>query len=601
MAEGSLILIVGALLVAAVGASLLAGRVRVPGLVLFLGLGMAVGSDGTGWIEFGQSTEDYELARTVGVVALLLILFEGGLTAGFEEIRPVLRSALSLAFVGTLATAAIAGLVATWLFGFSMLEGLLLGSILAATDGAAVFAVLRESTLRRKLARTLEGEAGLNDPVAVLLVLGFISWIKQPDYGIADMVLLFAGQLAVGLAVGLGIGWLAVQALRRTRLASAGLYPVASLAVATLVYGAADSLHGSGFLAVYLAGLVLGSSTIPAKRTITTFHAGMGWLAQVVMFLTLGLLVFPSRLADFAGEGTVLAVLIALAARPIAVGIATALSRYTMRERLVLGWAGLRGAVPVVLATFPVIEGVPDSGEFFNLVFFAVLLSTLVQGSTFEPLARALGVTTTEAALPQPFADLGAVRRLGAEVIEYPVGFDDAIAGRRVREIGLPRDALLNIIVRGQQAILPRGSTRIEGGDRLHILVRQEAAVELRSLLERWRDGPIGRRPRPRAPLRAASAPFTMGPWDVSDGDPAHPETVGGVAVADHLRTRRDGKPGALVVLEDGRYAFTGEVVATGNRTWVQEGARRGLRLASSDSERAWWREVIGALAAPED
>jgi cell volume regulation protein A len=601
MDAGTLILIVGALLVGAVAASLLAGRVRVPGLVVFLGLGMAIGSDGTGWIDFGEQIEDYELARTVGVVALLLILFEGGLTAGFEEIRPVLRPALSLAFVGTIATAAIAGLVATWLFEFSMLEGLLLGSILAATDGAAVFAVLRESTLRRKLARTLEGEAGLNDPVAVLLVLGFIAWIQQPDYGIGDMARLFAVQLTVGLAAGLGIGALSVQGLRRTRLASAGLYPVASMAVAALAFGVADSLHGSGFLAVYLAGLVLGSSQIPAKRTITTFHAGMGWLAQVVMFLTLGLLVFPSELARYAGEGAILAVLVAVAARPIAVGIATAVSRYSLRERLVLGWAGLRGAVPVVLATFPVIEHVPRSDEFFNLVFFAVLLSTLLQGSTFEPLARALGVTTTEAALPQPFADLGAVRRLGAEVIEYPVGFDDAIAGCRVRELGLPRDALLNIIVRGDQAILPRGSTRIEGDDRLHILVRQEAAVELRSLLERWREGPIGRRRRPQATLRAAAAPFTMGPWDSSDGDPDRPVTVAGVPVADHLRTRRDGRPGALVVLEDGRYAFTGDVVATGNRTWVQEAARRGLRLSRTDSERAWWREVIGALAAPED
>ena len=601
MQEGTLILSVGALLVAAVGASLLAGRMRVPGLVLFLALGMAIGSDGTGWIEFGRETEDYELARTVGIVALALILFEGGLTAGFQEIRPVLGAAVSLAFVGTIATAILIGLAATWLFGFSPLEGLLLGAIVSSTDGAAIFAVLRESTLRRRLARTLEGETGLNDPVAVLLVLGFISLIRDPAYGLGDMALAFASELGMGAVVGLGTGWLATQALRRTRLASAGLYPVASLAVAALAYGAADTLHGSGFMSVYLAGLVLGSTAIPAKRTITTFHAGMGWLAQVVMFLTLGLLAFPSQLGPVIGEGTVLAILLAVAARPIAVMIATALSGFGLRERLILGWAGLRGAVPVVLATFPVIAEVPGARGFFNLVFFAVLLSTLLQGSTFEPLARALGVTTTEAALPQPFADLGAVRRLGAEVIEYPVGPDDAIAGCRVREIGLPRDALLNIIIRGQQAILPRGSTRIEAGDRLHILVRQEAAVEMRSLLERWREGPIGRRPRPRATIRAAAAPFTMGPWDLADGDPARPPTVGGVPVVDHLRTRRDGRPGALVVLEDGRYAITGDVVATGNRTWVQEAARRGLRLSRTDSERAWWREVIGALAAPED
>jgi potassium/hydrogen antiporter len=596
VSEGRLVLIVGALLAAALAASLLAGRIRVPGLVLFLGLGMAVGSDGAGWIDFN----DYDLARTVGVVALILILFEGGLTAGFPEIRPVVGSALSLAFVGTIVTAVVAGLAATWLFGLTHLEGLLLGSILASTDSAAVFSVLRGSTLRRKLARTLEGEAGFNDPVAVLLVLGFISWIEQPDYGIADMALLFVRQLAIGLAAGLGIGWLAVQVLRRTRLASAGLYPVASLAVAALAFGAADSLQGSGFLAVYLAGLTLGSAVVPAKRTIITFHAGMGWLAQVTMFLTLGLLVFPSQLASVAIEGTVLAVLIAVVARPVAVAVATAAAGFTWPERLVLGWAGLRGAVPVVLATFPVIANVPRSLEFFNVVFFAVLLSTLVQGSTFEPLARALGVTTREAALPQPLADTGAVRRLGAEVVEYPVGPDDAIVGRRVREIGLPRDALLNIIVRGETAILPRGSTRIEAADRLHILVRQEVAMEMRPLLDLWRSGPIGARRRPTMAPRAAQTPLTTRPWYSSDGDPARPRSIDAVPVFDQLRTRRDGAAGAVVVLEDGRYAFTGKVVAVGTRAGVQEAARRRLRLADGDSERAWWREVIGALAAPE-
>src|SRR4051812_30002271 len=180
MPDGQLILVAGALLAAALAASLLAGRIRVPGLVLFLGLGMAIGSDGLGWIEF----DDYERARTIGVVSLSLILFEGGLTAGFQEIRPVLRTAISLATVGTIVTAVITGLAAAWLFDLSTLEGLLLGSVFASTDGAAIFALLRGSTLRRKLARTLEGEAGLNDPVAVLLVVGFIDWIQKPDYGL---------------------------------------------------------------------------------------------------------------------------------------------------------------------------------------------------------------------------------------------------------------------------------------------------------------------------------------------------------------------------------------------------------------------------------
>ena len=223
MTDGELILVAGALLAAGIAASLLAQRVRLPGLLLFLGLGMLLGSDGLDLIDFS----DYELARRIGIVALALILFEGGLIAGFGEIRPVLRPALSLALLGTLLTAVITGWAAAWLFDLDALHGLLLGSIVAATDGAAIFALLRGSTLRRKLARTLEGEAGFNDPVAVLLVIGFIDWIEKPDYGVADMAVLFAEEIVIGAAFGLSIGWLAVKGLQRTRLESAGLYPVA--------------------------------------------------------------------------------------------------------------------------------------------------------------------------------------------------------------------------------------------------------------------------------------------------------------------------------------------------------------------------------------
>src|SRR5215218_777764 len=352
MTEGQAILAGGALLAAALAASLLAGRMRVPGLVVFLALGMVLGSDVIGLIPFN----DYELARGVGIVALALILFDGGLTAGFDEIRPVLRPSLALATVGTFVTAVVAGLAAAWLFDLTLLEGLLLGAILSSTDGAAIFAVLRGSTLRRRLARTLEGEAGFNDPVAVLLVLGFITWIQEPGYGIGNMAVLFVQEIGIGAAAGGVVALLAVQALKRTRLASAGLYPVASLAIAALAFGLADVLHGSGFLAVYLVGLALGSARIPAKRTIATFHAGLGWLAQVGMFLVLGLLVFPSRLPDVALEGTIIALVVAFLARPAAVWLATVGAGFGGRERIVLGWAGLRGAVPVVLATFPVIE-----------------------------------------------------------------------------------------------------------------------------------------------------------------------------------------------------------------------------------------------------
>jgi cell volume regulation protein A len=592
MRDGQLILVAGALLAGALAASLLAGRIRVPGLVLFLGIGMAIGSDGLGWIEFG----DYQRARTIGVVALALILFEGGLTAGFREIRPVLTSALSLALTGTLVTALIAGAAAKWLFDLTWLEGLLVGSIVASTDGAAIFALLRSSTLRRRLARTLEGEAGLNDPVAVLLVVGFIDWIRRPDYGIADMLGLFAQQIGIGTAVGLGVGWLAVQGFRRVRLATAGLYPVATIATGALAYGAADTLHGSGFLAVYLAGLVLGSGAIPAKNTVTNFHQGLAWVAQLTMFMVLGLLVFPSQLGPVAVEGTALALVLVLVARPLATALATLGGGFDARERFVLGWAGLRGAVPVVLATFPVIDHVPRSLEFFNIVFFAVIVSTLVQGTTFEPLAKRLGVTTNEPALPRPLTEAGTIRRLGAEVVEYPVGSEDAVVGRRVRQLGLPREALLNVIVRGDQAIPPRGSTTICAGDRLHVLVRQEVAREVPALLELWQYGPFEDAGRRRPRMRGAGVIFSARPWSDDDGDPSRPGSVLGVEVDEHLRTRRDA-PGALVALADGRFAATGPVVAVGAPQQVQTYCRRRLERTADQSEQAWWQEVVGALA----
>jgi potassium/hydrogen antiporter len=594
--DGELILVAGALLAAGIAASLLAARIRLPGLLLFLGLGMGLGSDGLDLIDYGRTQEDYELARTIGIVALALILFEGGLTAGFEEIRPVLRPALSLAVLGTFVTAGITAVAAIWLFDLSTLEGLLLGSIIAATDGAAIFALLRGSTLRRPLARTLEGESGLNDPVAVLLVVGFIEWIQHDDYGVADMILLFVSELGIGAVAGLAVGWLAAEGLRRTRLDTAGLYPVATLATVAVAFGAADTLHGSGFLAAYLSGLVLGSARIPAKRTVTVFHQGLAWVAQIAMFLSLGLLVFPSELGDVVVEGTALALVLVLVARPIATFVSTALDRFSMADRVVLGWAGLRGAVPVVLATFPVIEGVEGSLVFFNVVFFAVVFSTLVQGTTFEPLANRLGVTTSEPALPRPLAETGTIRRLGAEIVEYPVGPDDAVVGHRVRELGLPRDALLSVIVRGDEAVLPRGSTRVESGDRLHVVVRSEVASGMDSVVSRWSSGPVVGDEVPRGHLTGSSV-FTSRRWDEErDGDPGYPSEVDGVEVREHLRTRRETR-GALVSLTDGRFAVTGPTVAVGGPRQIQAYARRQLAREQDDTARAWWQEVIGALA----
>jgi cell volume regulation protein A len=594
MHDGERILIVGALLSAGLLASLVASRVRVPGLVLFLGVGMAVGSDGFGWIDFN----DYDVARTVGIVALALILFEGGLAAGLPEIRPVLGPALALAIVGTVLTAVVTGLAAAWLFDFSTTEGLLVGAIVAGTDGAAIFALLRGSTLRRRLARTLEGESGLNDPVAVLLVLGFIHHLQNPDYGFWDFVGLFAQQLSIGAVVGAGIGYLFMLALREARLATTGLYPVATLAAVALAFGLADVAHGSGFLAVYLVGLVLGTADIPAKPTIVAFHEGMAWVAQLTMFLVLGLLIFPTDLGGVAFEGTVLALVLVFVARPLATVVCTTPFGFSWREQTVLGWAGLRGAVPVVLATFPVIDHIPRSVEFFNIVFFVVLLSTILQGTTFEPLAKRLGVTTDDPALPRPLAESGTIRRLGAEVLEFPVVADDAIVGLAVRDLGLPREAVVNVIVREGQAIPPRGSTRVQAGDRLHVLYREETSRQLVSLTSSWRTGPIGPRARPKREVRSASAIFSARPWTEADGDATRPAEVGGQEVVDLLRLRRD-EPGSLVVLADGRYALCGRVLVVGARRQVTGWIERRMRVAD-EAERAWLRTALGAVATDQ-
>ena len=592
MDEGQLVLVVGALLAAGLAASLAAGRLRMPGLVLVLGLGMAIGSDGAGWIDFG----DFELARQIGLVALAMILFEGGLSSGFDEIKPVLGTSVALATLGTMVTAAVTAVVAGPLFDLDPLEALLLGSTVAATDAAAVFAVLRGSTLRRRLARTLEGESGINDPVAILLVIGCIEAIEDSSFGLLDAVWLAVRELAEGAAIGLAIAAGAVWFLRHVRLPSAGLYPVASIATGALAFGATQTAHGSGLLAVYIAGLVLGTVSTPARRTIVTFHDGLGWVAQLALFLTLGLLVFPGDLDEIALEGAAIAIATAVLARPAAAVLVTAGGGFSLKERLLLGWAGLRGATPIVFATFPVTEGVEHGMLMFNVAFFVVLLSTILQGTTIEPAARLLGVTSEEVALPAPLVEPVLLHRLGAEVVQFPVRPGDAVVGHPVRELGLPREALLNVIVRGERAIPPRGSTVIQAGDQLHVIVRQEVAVEFQQLLHQWRTGPLEAHRRPRPRVRSRPAVTTVRPWEPSDGDPSRPTDVAGQEVVEQLRTRRD-EPGALVALADGRFAATGRLLAIGPAAELQAVARRRLARADSPGERAWWQEVVGALA----
>lgn len=596
MSDGELILVAGLLMAAGLGAAKVADRVRVPGLLLFLGLGMLAGSQGVLGVEF----EDAELTRTLGTIGLVLILFEGGLAAGWHEIRPVIGTAVSLAVLGTLATAVIAGVAASWLFGLDMLEGLIVGAAVAATDSAAIFAVLRGSRLRRRLARALEGESGMNDPVAVLLVVGFIDWIQIPSYGIGDMAIELAMKLALGLLAGLAVGLGARAAFRRLDLPSPGLYPVASLATAALAFGVAEGVHGSGFLSVYIAALTLGTGIVPARGSTIAFHQGMSWTAQIALFFLLGLLVSPSGLRDVAVEALALSAILIFVARPLAAVVVTAFAPFELRERLMLGWAGLRGAVPIWLATFPVIAEVGSSEVIFNAIFFVVVTSTLIQGATFDPLAARLGLVTDEPALPQTVVETGTVRKLGGDSFIFVVAPEDAAAGAVIRDLGLPREALVNLIVRDGAAVAPRGSTEIEAGDEVHVLARHEAMPAVQAQTERWRTGPLGEPPPPPLPIRGAPQVFTVRRRVSADGDPSRPGELEGVPVAALLRVRRD-RAGSLVGLADGRYGtLDDELTAVGGRRQMAEWvARRVRRPGLGPAERAWWQEVAGAINAP--
>ncbi|MGN6274952.1 MAG: potassium/proton antiporter [Solirubrobacterales bacterium] len=590
--DAHLILIAGVLLAAGIAGALLADRLRVPGLLLFLGLGMLAGSEGIGGIHF----HDTELARTLGTIALVLIIFEGGLTAGWSEIRPVLGTAASLATIGTAITAVIAGFAAKFLFGLSTLEGMLVGAAIAATDSAAIFAVLRRSTLERRLARSLEGESGMNDPVALLLVIGFIEWIQQPGYGFADMAGLLALKLGLGAAIGFLLGRAAVWLLDRVQLPSDGIYPVATIAIVGLAYGLTEVAHGSGFLAIYLTALALGSARIPARRTIVAFHQGLGWVAQISLFILLGLLVVPSRLGDVALDALALSAVLIVVARPVAAFVATAFARFDAKERLMLGVAGLRGATPIWLATFPVVAGIKESNDLFAIVFFVVVSSTLVQGASFEPLAKRLGLTTDEPALPRRLLESGRIRRMGGDVIAYRLPPGAAAAGHPVRELELPREALVNVIVRDGNALPPRGSTELREGDELHILVRSELRDEVEEMTKRWAEGPIGREAPAPLPRRAASQVFTVRP---ARGDGELGNEIDGIPIVRVLRDRSE-RGAYLVALADGRFAVTGVgLIAIGGRRALADWcADRAARPDTDSPSRAWWQEVVGALIA---
>ena len=482
--EGTVILLVGLVLAASIVVALGAARTGLPVLVAFLGLGMLLGSEGPGGAEF----DDAELARRVGMVGLALILYEGGLQTSWRRLRQVVVPAALLSTVGVVVSALLTGVAAYVLFDLSWLESVLLGAVVAATDAAAVFATLRSTHIRRTLARTLEAESGGNDPMGIALTLGLIAWIERPDaYGIDDLLRLVFEQIGLGLLIGVTFGAAAIWIFGRLPHSIGAFAPVASVAAGALSFGAADVIGGSGFLAVYLVGLAVGSTPSRYRRQLVAFHEGLAFLSQVAIFVVFGLLVFPSELRDVALPGLALALLLMLVIRPAAVWASTIFTAdFTNRDRALLGWAGLRGAVPIVLATFVLsAEDVPHADTIFNAVFFVVVVSTIVQGSTLEWVAGRLGLLSPAPPVHEPPLEVGPLSKL--ELVDFAVAGDHAINGSAVRELGLPRSALIAVINRGDDTIPPRGSTIVQAGDRLFVLVPRELRADLEDVFSRWR------------------------------------------------------------------------------------------------------------------
>ncbi len=386
------------LLLLSVVGSLASARIGIPALILFLVIGMTAGSDGPGGIQF-----DYPwVAQSLGVLALSFILFAGGYDTDWHRTRPIIRKAVPLSTLGVVITAFLVGWFANLVLGFSWLEGMLLGSIVSSTDAAAVFAVLRSRgiKLRGHLKELLEVESGSNDPMAVFLTIGIIGLLQDASRSWADLVVIFLVQMSVGTIMGYGLGRIMVAIVDRIRLDYGGLYAVLSLSLVLFAYGITASVGGNGFLAVYLAGIHMGNSKFRHKRSLKGFHEGLAWLMQILMFLALGLQVFPSHLVPVLGGGLLLSVFLMVIARPVAIFSLLWWTSMPLSEQALVAWVGLRGAVPIILATFPLVAGLPQADLFFHLVFFIVLTSVLLQGTSIPLVARWLGVDAKETDQP---------------------------------------------------------------------------------------------------------------------------------------------------------------------------------------------------------
>ena len=475
----TLILITGILLLLGIASNKFSARFGVPVLFVFLVVGMLAGSEGIGRIEF----ENYSLAYGIGTVALCFILFDGGIRTPLQSIQMAWKPAGVMATVGVVITAGITGWAASWILDLTLIQGLLLGAIVGSTDASVVFSVLRGGgvQVRPRLASTLEVESGSNDPMAIFLTIGLIQIISgaQPfGWGLLN---LFFIQIALGSAVGLAIGWIGSLLLKHIRLQAAGLYPVMATALGLTAFGLAASFGGSGFLSVYLTGIVIGNRRPVFHRGILLFHDGMAWICQILMFTALGILSFPSRLLDVALPALAIAAVLIFVARPIAVFLCLAPFRFAGKELVFLSWVGLKGAVPITLATFPMLAELPAASTVFDVVFFVVLVSALVQGWSLPSVARFLDLVVPVRLSPPVTLEISSLRSVDGDIVDYYIDEDCRAVGSMIKNLALPEGVVIGLIARDEQTILPQGRSVLQTGD--HVIVVLRPAV--RSVVDR--------------------------------------------------------------------------------------------------------------------
>lgn len=481
------LLIAAVVLLVAVTAMRLSYRLGLPVLLVYLAIGVALGESGLG-IEF----DDADLTRNLGLCALLVIIAEGGLTTRWRTLRPVLGPVVALSTVGIVISIAVVGLVLHWLLGLDLRLALLYGAVLSSTDAAAVFASLRRLRLRPRVAATLEAESGSNDPAAVIAVV----LLSVPPSGGPwwQEGLLVGYQLLAGGVVGAAAGFLGAVVLRRAALPSAGLYPLAVVGFTVLAFAAGTLLQSSGFLAVYLAGVVLGNARLPHRHAILGFSDGLAWLAQIGLFVLLGLLVSPARLPGELAGALVVGLVLLLVARPVSVALSVSWFGVRPREQAFLSWAGLRGAVPIVLATIPLSEQVTGARGLFDVVFVLVVVFTLVQGTTLSEAARRLRVTAPAEAAELP-VETAPLERMRADLLQVDVPAGSRLAGVHIDELRLPAGAAVTLVLRDGTGFVPAPDTRLKVGDSLLVVAtapvrdaaeRRLRAVSRRGRLARW-------------------------------------------------------------------------------------------------------------------